>query len=80
MCTFFSHDKDRLVTPSDAEEASCAGCQYGFALSVFKATVIPVSGITAIPGTLPKHLVRSQQIVSLWACSQKEKNKTKPTA
>lgn len=68
------------MTPSVAEEASCAGCRYGFALSVFKVIVIPVSGMAAIPGTLPKHLVRSQQIVSLWACSQKEKNKTKPTA
>lgn len=32
-----------------------------------------MSGITAILGTLPKHLVKSQQIVSLLAHSQKEK-------
>lgn len=63
------------MTSSFIEEASGLGCQHGFALSVFKLMVIPMSGITAILGTLPKHLVKSQQIVSLLAHSQKEKKK-----
>lgn len=76
-CTVFSHDEDRLVTSSVPEESSCVGCQAGFALLVFKLMVILTSGIIAILGTLPKHLVKSQQIVSLWAHGQKEE---KPTA
>lgn len=62
------------MTSCFTEEASCVGCQGGFALSVFKLMVIQMSGITAILGTLPKHLIKSQQIVSLWAHSQKGKN------
>ena len=61
------------MTSSVAEKASCVGCQDGFSLSVFKPIVILTSGITAVLDTLPKHLVKSQQIVSLWAHSQKEK-------
>lgn len=38
--------------------------------------VILTSGIIAILGTLPKHLVKSQQIVSLWAHGQKEEQPT----
>lgn len=75
-CTFLSHDKDRLMTSSVTEEASCIGCQDGFPLSVFKLMVILMSEIIAIPGTLPKHFVRSQQNVSFWAHNQKEKKKS----
>lgn len=60
------------MTSSATEEAFCVGCQDGFPLSIFKPMVILMSEITAIPGALPKHFVKSQQNVSLWAHNQKE--------
>lgn len=59
------------MTSSVTEEASCVGCQDAFPLSIFKVRVIRMSEITAIPGRLPKHLVKSQQNVSFWAHNQK---------
>lgn len=60
------------MTASVTEETSCVGCQNAFPLSIFKVMVILMSEISAIPGTSPKHLVKSQQNVSFWAHSQKE--------
>lgn len=59
------------MTSSVTEEASCVGCQDTFPLSIFKVMVILMSEIIAIPGRLPKHLVKSQQNESFWAHSQK---------
>lgn len=67
--------RDRLLTSSVTEEASCVGCQDGFPLSIFKLIVILMSEITEIPGTLPKHFVKSQQNVSFWARNQKEEKR-----